>query len=42
MMRNFTNMMPAMSWTMGAIWLLVVLILVLGVAALLKYLFVSK
>ena len=42
MMQNFTNMMPAMSWTMGAIWLLVLLILVLGVAALLKYLFVSR
>lgn len=39
MMQNFTNMMPAMSWTMGAIWLLVVLILVLGVVALLKYVF---
>ena len=42
MMQNFTNMMPAMSWTMGAIWLLFVLILVLGIAALVKYLFVSK
>ncbi len=42
MMQNFTNMMPAMSWTMGAIWLLIVLFLVLGVAALVKYLFVSK
>jgi hypothetical protein len=42
MMQNFTNMMPAMIWTMGAIWLLVVLILVLGVAALVKYLFASK
>lgn len=39
MMQNFTNMMPAMSWTMGAIF---VLILVLGIAALVKYLFVSK
>ena len=42
MMQNFSNMMPAMSWTMGAIWLLVLLVLVLGVAALIKYLFVSK
>lgn len=41
-MQSFSNMMPAMSWTMGAIWLLVLLVLVLGVAALIKYLFVSK
>ncbi len=42
MMQNFSNVMPAMSWTMGAIWMLVLLVLVLGVAALVKYLFVSK
>jgi hypothetical protein len=42
MMQNFSNMMPVMSWTMGAIWLLVLLVLVLGVAALVKYLFISK
>lgn len=39
MMQNMTNMMPAMGWTMGAIWLLVVTILILGVVALLKYVF---
>jgi hypothetical protein len=39
MMQNMTNMMPAMSWTMGAISLLFVTILVLGVVALLKYVF---
>ena len=39
MMQNMTNMMPAMSWTMGAIWLFVVIILILSVAALLKYVF---
>ena len=38
-MQNMNNMMPGMSWGMGAIGLLVVLILILGVAALLKYLF---
>ncbi len=42
MMQSMTNMMPAMSWTMLALWLLVVLALVLGVAALVKYLFQSK
>ena len=42
MMQNFSNMMPAMGWAMGVIWLLVLLLLVLGVAALVKYLFVSK
>jgi hypothetical protein len=29
-------------WAMGIVWLLVVLILVLGVAALVKYLFFSR
>jgi hypothetical protein len=42
MMQNMMNMMPAMSWAMGVIWLLVVIILVLGAAALAKYLFFSK
>lgn len=42
MMQNFSDMMPAMTWSMGAIWLLVLLVLVLGAAALVKYLFVSK
>lgn len=42
MMQNFSNMMPAMTWGMGAIWLVVLLVLVLGVAALVKYLFLSR
>ena len=42
MMQNMSEMMPAMGWAMGAIWLLVVIVLVLGAAALLKYLFYSK
>ena len=39
MMQNFTNMMPGMGWTMGIIWLLVIAVLVLGIAALVKYIF---
>jgi len=31
--------MSGMGWGMGALWLLVVLILVLGIAALIKYVF---
>jgi len=42
MMQNMTDMMPAMGWAMGVFWLLIVLALVLGIAALSKYLFVSK
>lgn len=42
MTQNFNDIMPAMSWTVGAIWRLVVLILILEVATLVKYLFVSK
>jgi hypothetical protein len=34
-----SSMMPAMGWTMGAIGLLIVIVLILGVAALVKYLF---
>ena len=30
---------PAMMWGMGLVWLLVVVVLVLGIAALVKYLF---
>jgi hypothetical protein len=36
-MMHMTNMMEGMGWTMGLVWLLAVLLLVLGVAALLKY-----
>lgn len=39
MMQNFTNMMPGMGWTMGAIWLLFIVLVVLGIAALVKYIF---
>jgi hypothetical protein len=38
-MNTMMNTMPAMSWAVLSIWLLVVTVLVLGVAALLKYLF---
>jgi hypothetical protein len=31
-----------MMWAMGLVWLLVILFLVLGIAALVKYLFFSK
>jgi hypothetical protein len=33
------NMMGGMGWAMGPVWLLLVLVLVLGVAALVKYVF---
>jgi hypothetical protein len=33
--------MGGMMWGMGLVWLLVVLVLVLGIAALVKYLFLS-
>jgi tellurite resistance protein TehA-like permease len=32
------NMMPGMMWGMGFVWLLIVVVLVLSVAALIKYL----
>jgi hypothetical protein len=32
------NMMPGMMWGMGFVWLLVVIVLILAVAALIKYL----
>ena len=41
-MNTMMNMMPAMSWAMLILWLLVVAVLVLGIAALLKYLLFSK
>ena len=37
MMHDMTNMMDGMGWAMGLIWLLAALVLVLGVAALVKY-----
>lgn len=39
MMHDMMNTMGGMGWGMGLLGLLVILILVLGVAALLKYLF---
>jgi len=35
------NAMQGMGWGMGIIWILVVFVLVLGIAALVKYLFFS-
>jgi hypothetical protein len=34
-----SNMMDGMTWGMGLIWLLVAAVVVLGIAALVKYLF---
>ncbi len=31
-----------MMWAMGLVWLLVILVLILGIAALVKYLFFNK
>ena len=42
MMQGFSNMMPGMSWAMGAIWLIVLIALIFGIAALVKYLFSTK
>lgn len=41
-MNAMMNTMPAMSWAMLTIWLLVVAVLVFGAATILKYLFFSK
>ena len=38
MMHSMMDMMGGMGWAMGLIWLLSVLVLVLGGAALVKYL----
>jgi hypothetical protein len=38
-MHDMMNMMGGMGWMMGLGWLLLVLLLVLGVAALAKYVF---
>jgi hypothetical protein len=35
-------MSSGMMWAMGLVWLIVILLLVLGVAALVKYLFFTK
>jgi hypothetical protein len=36
---DMMNMMGGVGWMMGLVWLLLVLVLVLGVAALAKYVF---
>jgi hypothetical protein len=41
-MQNMMDMMHGMSWGMGVIGLLVLVVLVLGAAALVKYLFFSN
>jgi hypothetical protein len=38
-MHDIMNMMGGMGWLMGLVWLLLVLVLVLGVPALVKYVF---
>jgi hypothetical protein len=38
-MNDMMNSMGGMMWGMGLVWLLVVLLLALGAAALVKYLF---
>jgi hypothetical protein len=42
MMPDMMGMMDGMGWAMGVIWLLVLVILVLGIAALAKYLFSKR
>jgi hypothetical protein len=39
MMRQMQDMMGPMMWGMGLVWLLVLLVLLLAVAALIKYVF---
>ncbi len=41
-MMNDMMMGSGMMWAMGLVWLLVILFLVLGIAALVKYLFFTK
>jgi hypothetical protein len=36
------GMMPEMMWGIGLVWLLVVIVLILGAAALVKYLFSGR
>ncbi len=42
MMNDMMGMMSGMSWGMGLLGLLVIVLLILGVAALVKYLFSGK
>jgi hypothetical protein len=39
MMNNMTDMMGGMMWGMGLVSILVIVLLILGIAALAKYLF---
>ena len=39
MMQGFGSMMDGMGWSMGIVSLLVLILIVLGIAALIKYLF---
>ena len=41
-MMNDMMMGGGMMWAMGLIWLLVIVVLVLGIAALVKFLFFNK
>ncbi len=42
MMNGMTEGLGGMMWAMGLVWLLVVVLLVLAIAALLKYLFAGR
>ena len=42
MMNHMDDMSWGMGWGMGALWILVLILLVLGIAALVKYLFSSS
>jgi hypothetical protein len=39
MMDHMMDMMGEMMWGMGLVWLLLIILVVLGIAALVKYLF---
>ena len=39
MMDNMMNMMPAMGWGMGLVSLLIIVLVILAIAALVKYVF---
>ena len=42
MMPEMMGMMDGMRWAIGVIWLLVLILLVLGIGALAKYLFLQR
>ena len=39
MMKHMMDMMGGMMWGMGLVWLLMIILVVLGIAALAKYVF---